>query len=208
MRINSRRRKSTYLSLLVILSLPFVIAGCWDRQEIEERTSVVAIGVDKVKKENTSLLRVTVQIPIPNQIASGAGGGGGGKSGLEAVRVMSSTGRTFLEAINNLQKRLNQQLFYGHTRIIAFGEEAARNGVDSIIDGLRRDPQIRRLLWPIVIKGEALDLLKANPKLEQIPTVFLMSMIEIDTKLRRIPDITLGKFYIALSNTAETLHFR
>ncbi|GAB7387074.1 Ger(x)C family spore germination protein [Bacillaceae bacterium] len=194
---------------LALLFSSSLLAGCWDRREIEERTSVVAIAVDRIEQAGHPLYRVTVQIPIPIQIASGGTGGGGGKSGLEAVRVMSATGKTFIEGMNNLQKRLNQQMFVGHTRIIAFGERLAREGIGEVLDGLRRDPQVRRLMWPIVVKGEAIELLKANPKLEQIPTVFLLSMVETGTKLKLLPKVTLGRLFVAVSNPAEEpiLHY-
>ncbi|MBP1154578.1 MULTISPECIES: hypothetical protein [unclassified Paenibacillus] len=115
---------------------------------------------------------------------------------------MSSTGLTVVDAFNNMQKRLNQQLFYGHTRIIAIGEEIAKEGVKDVTDAFRRDPQLRRLLWPVVVKGEVAGLLRASPELEQIPTtVFLMSLIETGDESGRIPDMNLGKFYINLSSS-------
>ncbi|WP_079908463.1 Ger(x)C family spore germination protein [Paenibacillus sp. 32352] len=183
--------------LACLLGSQLLMTGCWDRREIEERTSVVGIAIDK-SKEHPSHLLVTVQIPIPIKIAGASGGRAGG--GKQAVRVMSSEGKTVVEAFQNLQKRLNQELFYGHTRVIAIGEAAAREGVNHIFDPFRRDPQIRRLLWPLIVKGEARDLLKAGPNLEQIPIVYVMSLIENGAKSERIPDMNLGKFYIDLTS--------
>ncbi|TLS48316.1 Ger(x)C family spore germination protein [Paenibacillus antri] len=188
-----------WLRLLLLISFALALAGCWDQREIEERTSVVAIGVDR-DETDPKLLSISVQIPIPIKIAGSSGGGGG--SG-DPVRVMRASGRTMIEAFNNLQRRVNQQLFYGHTRVIAIGEEMAKNGLDEVMDAFRRDPQIRRLLWPIVVKGKAVELLQTKPELEQIPTVFLMSLIENGAETGRIPDVNLGKFYINLSSNSE-----
>ncbi|RKN85610.1 Ger(x)C family spore germination protein [Paenibacillus ginsengarvi] len=184
--------------LVVLLSVAVLLsAGCWDRREIEERTSVVAIAIDK-SNEQPGMILLTVQIPIPIRIAgSGLGSGGGG--GKQAVKTMSATGVTVVDAFQNLQKRLNQELFYGHTRIIAIGEEVAKAGISQILDPFRRDPQIRRLLWPIVVQGEGRKLLTATPALEQIPTVFIMTLIENGARSGRIPDINLGDFYIDLT---------
>lgn len=188
------------ISLLLILIM-LGLTGCWDRREIEERTSVVAIAIDK-SKDNPSLILLTVQIPIPIRIA-GSGAGSGGADGKNSVKVMSATGKTVVDAFQNLQKRLNQELFYGHTRIIAIGEEAAKAGLNHILDPFRRDPQIRRLLWPVVVKGEGRELLTAIPNLEQIPTVFIMTLIENGAKSGRIPDINLGDFFIDLSSRSR-----
>ncbi|WP_019120047.1 Ger(x)C family spore germination protein [Brevibacillus massiliensis] len=181
-----------WIALLLALSL--LLGGCWDRRELEERTSVLGMGID-LAKGKPNLLKVTVQIPIPIKIA-GSGGQTGGKGGGSPVRVMSSTGHTVLEAISNLQKRLNQKIFIGHARVVAVSEEVARRGLREITDGFRRDPEMRRLLWPIVVKKDAAHLLKVKPKLEQIPIVYIMDMIESGTKTGSIPDQTLGNFYI------------
>lgn len=194
-----RSKMATCRTIIVLLWIMALLTGCWDQREIEERTSVVAIGIDR-SKELPELYKVSVQIPIPIKIAGASGGGGG--SG-EAVKVMSSTGKTIVGAFGNLQKRMNQKLFYGHTRIIAIGEAVAREGVDKVMDGFRRDPQIRRLLWPLVVDGEAADILSAQPVLEQIPTVYIMSMIENGASIGRIPDMNLGQFYIDLSSTSR-----
>jgi spore germination protein KC len=197
-----RRRKAMRRGLTFLILLPFLfttLTGCWDRREIEERTSAFAIGIDK-SKENKDHYTVTVQIPIPIKIAGGGGGEGG--AGTESVKVLSSTGKTIGDAMMKIQQRTNQVLFFGHTRVIVIGEEVARQGVKDIMDGFRRDPQLRRLLWPLVIEGRASEFLRLNPEVEQIPTVFFMGMIESGSKAGFIPDITLGDFFVAMSNRA------
>jgi Ger(x)C family germination protein len=197
----SRSRLCSLKLLPVMLITALLLSGCWDRREIEERTSVVAIAIDK-PKDRPDMILLTVQIPIPIRIA-GSGTGSGGGDGTNSVEVMSAMGRTVVDAFENLQKRLNQQLFYGHTRVIAIGEEVAKSGLVSILDPFRRDPQIRRLLWPIVVKGEGRNLLTATPTLEQIPTVFIMTMIENGTRSGRIPEVNLGTFFVDLSSVSR-----
>ncbi|MGN7471327.1 Ger(x)C family spore germination protein [Brevibacillus sp. SAFN-007a] len=187
-----------WLGLAVLGVCVALLTGCWDRRELEERTSVLAIAVDMVEGEEKELYRLTVQIPIPIKIAGSSGQGGGGNA--DAVKIMSVTGRTILDANNNLQSRLNQKLFLGHTRVLAVSEEVARKGIGDIMDSFRREPQIRRLMWPIVVKGEAATLLKIKPQLAQIPVVFLMDLIENGAKMGTIPDQTLGDYFNQTSN--------
>ncbi|MBB3114512.1 Ger(x)C family germination protein [Paenibacillus phyllosphaerae] len=182
---------------LLLSAMSVLLCGCWDRREIEERTSVVAVGIDTVQGHK-ELIEVSVQIPIPIRIAGSGGAGTGGGNG-KTVQVESARGRTVLDAMKNLQKKLNQQLFYGHTRVIAISEDAARLGVNSLFDPFRRDPEIRRLLWLLVIKGKAFDALNINPNLEQIPTVYIMTMIENGSKAGTITDVNLGQFFIKLT---------
>ncbi|MGG3886370.1 Ger(x)C family spore germination protein [Brevibacillus panacihumi] len=188
-------RRWSYLCLL-LLCLSF-LAGCWDRRELEERASVLAIAID-AGGEDEERYRVTVQIPIPIKIAGSSGQGGGGNS--NAVKVMSVTGRTITDATNNLQLRLNQRLFLGHTRVVAISEEIAREGIADILDGFRREALIRRLLWPIIVRGKASSLLEIKPELAQIPVVFIMDLVENGRKMGTIPDKTLGDYLNEISN--------
>jgi len=185
--------------LILYLLVVVVLTGCWDQQEIEERTSIVALALDKSTRDD-GLIRLSAQIPIPKKVA-GSGTNSGGAGGKEAVKIISSTGFTVSGAANNLQKRLNQELFYGHTRVIAISEDLAKEGIGPILDSLRRVPQIRRLLWPVVVKGEALTLLQSNPKLEQIPILYLTDLLHNNAALEIIPDITLGRFYSDMSDS-------
>ena len=186
-----------WLHLAVLMVSLSILTGCWDRRELEERTSVLAIAVDVVEGRE-DLYKLTVQIPIPIKIAGSSGQGGGGNA--DAVKIMSVTGKTILDANNNLQLRLNQKLFLGHTRVLAISEEVAKKGIGDIMDSFRREPQIRRLMWPIVVKGEAATLLKIKPQLAQIPVVFLMDLIENGAKMGTIPDQTLGDYFNQTSN--------
>ncbi|WP_202076930.1 Ger(x)C family spore germination protein [Caldalkalibacillus salinus] len=195
-------RSKLFLVFLLFVFTFSSLTGCWDRRELEERISVIAISIDQAEptEEGEAMVLVSLQIPIPIKISGGAEGGGAG--GMDAVRVISSTGFTVADAFSNLQKRLNQQLFLGHTRVISVSEDLAREGLEEILDGFRRDPALRRLLWFVIVEGKARDMLYSDAKLEQIPMVYIMSLIENGAREQRIPDITLGQFYISESNNA------
>lgn len=184
--------------LIVVQLLSLVLlSGCWSRRELEERIAVISVGIDAVKENGKKVYKVSIQIPIPVQIAGGGGGGGGGG---DAVKVVSAQGETVAKAFSDIQKKLNQVLFMGHTRIIAISEEVAEDGVLDIVDGFRRDPAIRRLLWFLIVEGKAEDLLNSKPKIEQIPTVYIMSLIQNGARTGAIPDVTLGDFFVSISN--------
>lgn len=189
-------RAATELCLLLAI---LVLAGCWDQRDIEKQTFVSAIALDK-GEDNDYV--VSIQVPIPNQIAGSTSTGGGG-GGSEAYRVLSSVGDTLLEGLGNLQKRTNQLIFVGHTRVIAISEDVAREDMASIIDGLRRESTFRRQLWPVIVKGKAVDLLTFNPKLEQLPTLFLMDQLQTISRLGILPKLPLGDIYVSMSKSTE-----
>ncbi len=196
------KRLKKLLSLVLVLCLSsLLISGCWDRRELEERTSVVAMAIDLAdgREGVQPLIKLSVQIPIPIKIT--ASGGGGGQGGKSAVKVMSSTGYSLADAMRNLQQRLNQELFYGHTRVVAISEKMAKQGLEDVLDSIRRSPQMRRLLWILITPDQAVDLLETDPKLEQIPIVYVMDLIENGAKAGTVPDISLGKWFIDRSSS-------
>ncbi|HEY8342271.1 MAG TPA: Ger(x)C family spore germination protein [Calditerricola sp.] len=186
--------------LLATALLLLVATGCWDRKEIEERTSVVAIALDK----HPAGIRVSVQVPIPVKIIGGAsGGGGGGQTGVQNVHTFSTSARNITEALMRIQNASNQRLFLGSARLLIISENVAKAGLRDDLDALRRHPEIRRNIWLLVVPGEAHRLLEISPNLEQIPADYLINIVRSGTEEERIPNITLGQFLINLSNTSR-----
>lgn len=178
---------------LPLFLLCVLLSGCWDRAEIEERTQVVAISLDG----HESGYLVSIQVPIPLQIA----GSGEGSGGENPVTQLSSTGSTPVEAMNNLQKRLNQRLLIGQTKVIAISDELARRNLSTLLDGWRRDPNVRRLMWPIIIEGQAASLMDFRPEQEQVPAFYIADMLRHLIDIGHLPELTLGSYYIAESNS-------
>ena len=54
------KRLKLYFGLLLIL---FILSGCWDKNELEERGYVVVLGIDKNKEDH--MVDVTFQIENP-----------------------------------------------------------------------------------------------------------------------------------------------
>nr|WP_258567774.1 Ger(x)C family spore germination protein [Paenactinomyces guangxiensis] len=176
-----------------------VLTGCWDAQEIDKRTIVAAIAIDKARDGYD----LSIQVPVPQLVAGGGGGGGEGGSkggGPEAIQIFSANGTTISEAIYKIAQQNSQPLFFGHTVTILFSEEVARDGVAKVIDSFRRDPQIRRQLWPAVVQGKAEKALTVKTKLDQIPAYYLREILETNEKLGRTPRMVLGDLFKNISN--------
>ncbi len=175
-----------------------LLTGCWDRRDIEETVPVLGIGIDFIKEEERELtkssrVKVTVQIPIPANM----------EQGEDVVWVMSSVGESIAGAIDNLQNKLNQELFFGHLQVIIFSQDVAKEGINKFLNYFRNLPQIRRLSWLLISENNAEDIIKSEPKLESIQALYLSHMLNNGAKTGRIPDLRLGDFFIRLSNPGQ-----
>lgn len=212
--------KRTWLRVLrtiaaVLLVMP-LLTGCWDRLEIDKRAVVLGISIDKIENKEEAekresevshvtnaipvpkdgMVRVSVQIALPGRIPLGPGeAGGGAGDSKETVWVISVVGHTIDDALMNLQQQVASRLFFGHLRIIVVSEAVARDGLENINDYFRRNSEVRRMAWLMVSKGEAYGMLKAAPKLERIPTLYLMSSLDNAIRMGKFPKDYIGIFW-------------
>ncbi len=207
--------------LCIILIIFPLLTGCWDRIEIEERAVVLAVAIDRAKNETegkeektthlselkstnqSDLIRLTVQIAVPGRIPLGPGDGGGKQSGGQTVWVLNAVGHSVEDALSNLQQTVSVPIFLGHLRIIAVSEELAREGLENVDDFFRRHPDIRRTTWLVVSKHRAELLLKANPELDRVPSLYLLSSLEQAVKMGKLPESFIGIFWRSVSKKGQ-----
>ncbi|SEN16024.1 Ger(x)C family spore germination protein [Lihuaxuella thermophila] len=191
-------RRPLLCKLIFLTLISLLIPGCWDRVDIEERLSVVSMGIDKARDG----WEISVQVPIPRNIVGGGSGGGGGGGG-DPVQVYSGTGKTVVEALNEIARQSDRPLFFGNLQTVLFGEEMARAGISPVLDHFRREPEIRRELWTVVVKGRAKEVLTTETKLQQVPSDFIREMLKHGTRRENIAETTLGKLLIMLATPAK-----
>lgn len=159
-----RRRQCLARRLLLsLLGSSLLLAGCWDRNEINDLAIVLATGVDWSDGE----VELTAQIFVPRNGSSAEGGGsqGGGTSGATLIRT--AKGITIAEALNRLQRQVSREMFWGHCEVIVIGEEAGRQGLREYIDFFLRYPQFREHAYVFSSKEKAKELLALLDPLER-----------------------------------------
>lgn len=191
------RRRVTAILLLTLL-----LTGCWDRREIDERSNVLGVGIDKCERGATCKLIVTRQIAIPGRIPLGGASGGSSVKG-ESVVAFSTPGESGPDTSRKAQAELNRTVSFAHTRFIAFSESFARASVQEYLDYVRRVPEVRRLMWIMVTEGRASDVIRSKPSLELVPALYLNDMIDDAVKGGRLPNIYVGEFMTRISNKGE-----
>ncbi|MGO4544668.1 Ger(x)C family spore germination protein [Paenibacillus sp. 2TAB23] len=205
--------------------IPF-LTGCWDRLEIEERAVVLGVSIDTVSDEQAKeaeeeedevshisgsipppsmgMVRVAVQIALPGRIPLGPGEGGGGKgSAGETVWVIDVVGHSIDDAFMNLQQQVSSKLFFGHLRVIVVSEKLARKGLENVNDYFRRNPEVRRMAWLMIAKGNALKFMNATPQLERVPALYLMSTLDEGIRMGKFPKDYIGVFWSNVSKKGQ-----
>ncbi|WP_026564883.1 Ger(x)C family spore germination protein [Bacillus sp. UNC41MFS5] len=149
--------------VLLLLSVSFLLTGCWDRREVNDTALVLGAAIDKEKGKN---IRLTLQILIPRAVSSGQQGGGGGGGGPQ-VLVRSAIGENMADAASKLQTKFPRKIFWGHCKSYIIGEKIAKaGGVHEQIDFLLRHPEPRERAYLYVSVGKAANILELQPPLE------------------------------------------
>lgn len=132
-------KKKALLSFLCICILLFLLplGGCSDAIELNERVLVKGIGIDV----RDGIYEITLH--LFDAEASG-------ESAPDDINVVSSTGRSVFEAIDNLSLKTGKEGLFSQNLILVIGEDTAVEGVYRIIDSFVRYYEARPTV-PILI---------------------------------------------------------
>ncbi len=184
------------IGLLVLVSL--VITGCWNRREIDTLATVMAAGIDGGPGGRIS---VTVQVAKPGEIKPPGQGGGGG--GQPAVAVFTSTGATVFDAVRNFALQAERKLFWPHCKALVIGEETARAGISPLLDFIDRDHEPRELMWVLIARGQAKDIISAEGELEKITAESIEKLVKARIATSKVVGIRLYEFRKMLGGTGR-----
>lgn len=146
--------------LLMLVFLTGLLGGCWSRKEITEVAIILGTGVDWTAEDR---IRLAVQIARPGGFGAGGEGGAGGME--PPAWVVWAEGKTIEEAERYLAMKVPRDIYWGHSVILVFGEEMAKKGTRMVTNFFQRSRQPREIMWLMVAKGEAKDLLATHSKL-------------------------------------------
>ncbi|UTR10505.1 Ger(x)C family spore germination protein [Evansella sp. LMS18] len=181
------RKKTVFFVLLISL---ICLTGCnTDSKEIDERTIIVGMGIDK--NEEGQFI-VSIQVPV---IVSG--GQQGGEEGLVSeFETLSATHDTVWEAIADLEAQTPTILFFGQLKSIMIGERLAKEGIEQVMDVLdRRAPLSNDVLLLIIRKKvEVREFLKNDTQLVNLPALYIDRFFTAEQKLSRTDDVKLFEY--------------
>ncbi|MFS0728066.1 Ger(x)C family spore germination protein [Paenibacillus sp. 1P07SE] len=162
------RRIATRLGVFLLASSLFLISGCWSKVEVNERTFVTGLYIDRT---DDGQVEVTISAPLPNRLVSQVGEGGG--SGGSPYAIISKTGPTIPEAVESIQLDLSRKLSWGHTRVLTIGKSYARAGIEELLNWVNHEPLFHLSSFVLVAPGKAKELTKLTPVFEESPSEVL-----------------------------------
>lgn len=127
-----------WILFLCYLLVFFLLSGCWDYNDVEKRSIVVSIGVD----------RVGDYIEFSGEIAKLFTQTGEKKQETKAANVYTdlSYGKTFEEARVDFNSRRPYPTFLGATRVVVFGSNFAKEGIEPYLNRINKMYDYRKTI--------------------------------------------------------------
>ncbi len=126
-------RMKKFLLVLSVFPVMF-LTGCRDYNELNMQDLVRCAGVDFSGGE------VSVCVVCE-----------GGKE--ETAKIVTSSGKSFFEAVREMSGRSDKKLYWGHMDTIVFGESALLNSFDDTLDAILRARDVYPDVIPVAVRG-------------------------------------------------------
>lgn len=180
----------------------FIVTGCWDRMELEQRGFVIGVAIDEVEDKTSSeqhaskdqskrnvtkqRFKITFQVVVPAALKMAEPKGGGSTS--KAYFNVHVEGRTMQDVLGKLTSQLSRQPFLEHLKLIIVSEKVAATqyGFANVLDYFLRNNDARRNVTVMIAKGEASRALDIMPKSERTPVQFIDNISRNGRELMRI----------------------
>lgn len=147
-----KARLGLFLSLVLSVAM---LAGCWNRKEVNQIIFASAAGIEKKGNQ----VKLTVQYLRPSKKDQV-------KVKAEAL-TLTTQGETLFEGLRLMNTRLSRKGFWSHASAIVLSEEIAKEGILSHLSFFRRDHELRGDLV-IFVADKPEQLLRSAPNIEAV----------------------------------------
>ena len=155
------------------LLLCLLLAGCWDRRELNEISIMVGIGIDR--GEDGYLVSAQVVVPAEVSVRTNAG--------RSPITLIQAEGETIFEAFRKMTRESSRKLYPGHLQIFVLSEEVAREGIKDTLDLLSRDWEIRSDYYIVIAREQnAEQILQVKTPIDSIPANKLFETLQTSRK--------------------------
>lgn len=193
------KKTGTVCKLLLFLVMVCLLTGCWDKEELEDKSYVIGLGIDP--SNHKGKIKVTMLLANP-EVGSMQGGGGSTEKPRE---IITFDANNFIAAKGTANAIISRDISYELLRIITVSEEYAKdkNFVTTISEVLK-DKEIRLNSYLVVSKEDASEYFINNrPKMETRPHKYFQYMVGHGIENGLIPDSTLFRFFRTLDRGTD-----
>lgn len=165
--LNKKTAKGMSITLVLLLT-SLTLTGCWDKVEIENRSFVVAMAIDKGEedeKEDETFV-VSLNMPLIEK---------DNEESDKKVYVKTAKGKTLSDALKNLDEKTNKNLYYNQCKLIIISDKVLNDKqmLTNTIETLNNKREVDRRINIVASSGSALDILNITPPEEPLSGLYI-----------------------------------
>lgn len=182
------RKAAARVLKVVLLLVPLLLSGCWDRRMLKDLRLTHATGMELLDDERVELI-----IALQRE----------GKDGAGNTPVLTEAGRTVREARVSMNRLVSGQINTSHNRIVLIGESLARKDAYAPLDVIYRDP-LNPLSIPVAVAVEKVsDIFMTELKDAPMIGDHLYRILQTAENEGALPFVTIQDFCVAMFDTGE-----
>ncbi|PEL13858.1 Ger(x)C family spore germination protein [Bacillus sp. AFS017336] len=153
------------VSITIIISLIFLLTGCWDQSLLVNKTFINGISFDLT--EDGKILSSVRTLSIQNK--------GGGQFEVKDEVIQAS--RQNISGLSvDINKSVPGQIDASKAYVILIGEELAKKGIHPILEAFYRNKNAYVSSKVVIVEGKGSDILSLNPETSPIAFVILKGL--------------------------------
>lgn len=127
-----------YIKWCIVVLMVCFLSGCWDDREMEDRSYIITMGIDKSEKDNRYLITLA-----PAKL-SAMNSGEEGSNSESSEKGIVVEGDTIASAVRQADTYSSRQVYLGQLKTIVLGKELLQEKqyLQSVLDELERNQDI------------------------------------------------------------------
>lgn len=171
----------------------FLLTGCFDKVELEDRGIVMSIGIDKSDIDGENF-KISLSFPeIAQQNSSGS--------------IKTSSGKSISSVINQIDSNTSKNLYFGHTKVVILGYEIMKDAtiMKEVLDFLERNREISRKIIILGTLGQAIEIMEVLPKDNEMLGMYISDFYKNNTNPSFTYKLDLDEIIQNLLTTGDTI---
>lgn len=204
--------------LFILLMLPLILTGCWDKVEIDQKSFISTIGIDVGKdisktdelkgttpeepfqERDIKKIKVTYGFPDISQL-------GPGKGGTAKEKFVTIDAYSMEDAVSKAAIKNSRSIHFGHTKLLILSQSILQyeDTMKEIIDYLERQPSLNRNMQVVVVGGEVEQYVKYSPNTEKNIEAYIEGLMENSGRNGAILPVDLNQFLRLLDENGNAI---
>lgn len=173
-----------FITLLLVILIVFVFAGCWDSLDVNEKSMLISVGIDRKGEEYIFYAEVANLTSEEDSTA-------------DKFTLTKSVGNSYIDVRSQEDIKFDRVQFLGATEILFLTVDLTKSGMEDYMYRLRRLSDYRRTL----------GIVTTFEKVEDLFNVELARQVSLGETIDGMMETLVGNGQAIQNNTSEILEY-